>query len=341
MPGHSISTFERSRIICLHQQFWSNHQISETLNIPRSSVIRIIRLFQETGNVNRRPGGGRQTVTNAREDRYIANFVRRNRNITVPAVRTHFRRTFGRLISERTLRRRLAEANLRSRRPLRVPRLTRQHIAARLVWARDHINWLLPQWRNVLFSDESRFGLTSDSRRMRVWREPGRAARLTFATEVVPFQGGTEMFWGGIMYGRRTRLIHIPQTLTGDIYLENVIRPIIQPMREELGENFIFMDDNARPHRARRVQNVLEEAHVQRLDWPANSPDMNPIENVWDMIGRAIFRRQNPPTTRQELIIAVEEEWNTIPQQQLNNLILSMPRRVNSLLQNRGSHTGY
>ena len=161
MPGQSISAFDRSRIVCLHQQGWSNHQISETLGIPRTSVIRIIQLFQETGNVNRRPGGGRPRVTNEREDRYVVNFTRRNRSITVPVLRTHFRRTYGRVISGRTLRRRLASANLRSRRPLRVPRLTRQHIAARLRWAREHINWFLPQWRNVLFSDESRFGLTS------------------------------------------------------------------------------------------------------------------------------------------------------------------------------------
>lgn len=63
MPGYSISTFDKSRIICLHQQFWSNHQISEIPNIPRSSVMRIIQLFQETGNVNRRSGGGRPRVT--------------------------------------------------------------------------------------------------------------------------------------------------------------------------------------------------------------------------------------------------------------------------------------
>ena len=194
MPGHPISGFDRARIIALHQQHWSNHRISARLGIPRSSVIRMIQLFLETGGVNRRPGSGRHRVTDEREDRYIANFVRRNRNISVTAIRTHFRRTYGRLISSPTIRRRLAGANLRSRRPLRVPRLTRAHRAARLEWSRNHRDWLLPQWRTVLFSDESRFGLTSDSRRVRVWREPGRAARLAFPQEVVPYQEGTVMF---------------------------------------------------------------------------------------------------------------------------------------------------
>lgn len=341
MPGHQISGFDRARIIALHQQNWSNHRISASLGIPRTSVIRIVQRFQETGGVNRRPGSGRHRVTDEREDRYLANFVRRNRNITVTAVRTHFRRTYGRFISRPTIRRRLAGANLRSRRPLRVPRLTRAHRAVRLAWGRIHRNWLLPQWRNVLFSDESRFGLTSDSRRVRVWREPGHAARLAFLQEVVPYQGGTVMFWGGIMHGYRTPLIHIPETLTGNIYLENVIRPIVLPRSEEFGPNFIFMDDNARPHRTRRIQHVLAEANVQRMNWPAQSPDMNPIEHMWDMLSEAILRRPNPPITLQELIVAVLEEWNNIPQEQIDNLIRSMPRRVNQCIENRGGHTEY
>lgn len=154
-----------------------------------------MQLFQETGSVKRRPGSGRHRVTDEKE----ANFVRRKRNITVTAVRTHFRRMYGRFISRPTIRRRLAVAKLRSRRPLRVPRLTRAPRAGRLAWGCIHRNWLLPQWRNVLLSNESRFGLTSDSLRVRVWRQPGRSARLAFPQEVVPCQGGTVIFWGAAL----------------------------------------------------------------------------------------------------------------------------------------------
>lgn len=66
------------------------------------------------------------------------------------------------------------------------------------------------------------------------------------------------MFWGGIVFNRRTPLIPINQNMTSQVYIESVIRPIIYPLRDELGDNFIFMDDNARPHRARTVQEVLE-----------------------------------------------------------------------------------
>lgn len=341
MPGNAISAFNRAKIIALHDEGFSNHQISLRFGIPRSSVIRIVHLFEETGSIARRRGTGRSRVTSVREDRYVANFVRRNRSVTVQGVQNHFQRTFHRVISRTTMRRRLTAANLRSRRPLRVPRLLHRHKVARLEWAREHRNWVLEQWRNVLFSDETRIGLVSDSRRQRVWREPGGAERLVFCRETLPYQGGTVMFWGGIMHNRRTPLIPIRQNITGDLYVENIIIPIVYPLRNEIGENFIFQDDNARPHRTRRVQVALDEGNIERMIWPANSPDMNPVEQMWDYVKRAILKRNNPPQTTRDLILAAQEEWNNITQETINNLINSMNRRVTALLHSRGGHTNY
>nr|CAH7728684.1 unnamed protein product [Callosobruchus chinensis] len=138
---------------------------------------------------------------------------------------------FNRVISTATIRRRVLASGLRCRRPLRVPLLTGRHRTARLQWARVHQDWLLAQWRNVLFSDESRFGLVSDDYRERVWRE-------------------------------------------------RVINAIVQPLRNEMADQFIFMDDNAGPHRTRSVQQALGNGNIARIEWPAMSPDMNPIEHV-------------------------------------------------------------
>nr|CAH7758374.1 unnamed protein product [Callosobruchus chinensis] len=213
-----------------------------------------------------------------REDRYIAQLAR-----TVPVLRSQSQSTFNRVISTATIRRRVLASGLRCRRPLRVPLLTARHRTARLQWARAHQDWLLPQWRNVLFSDESRFGL-------------------------------------------------IPGTMTGPYYLQNIINAIIQPLRNEIGDQFIFMDDNARPHRTRAVQQALENGNIARLEWPAMSPDMNPIEHVWDYVSRAIFSRNHPPRSTQELIVAATEEWDSIPKEVINHLIIGMHRRVDALM---------
>nr|CAH7756809.1 unnamed protein product [Callosobruchus chinensis] len=162
-----------------------------------------------------------------------------------------------------------------------MPLLTARHRPARLQWARAHQDWLLLQWRNVLFSDESRFGLVSYDYRERVWRERRGQNRLSTAIGVAPYRGGTQMIWGGIRFNGRTQLIHIPGTMTGAYYLQNIINAMVQPLRDGIGGQFIFMDDNARDTIATTaVQQTLENGNIARLEWPAMSPGMNPIEHV-------------------------------------------------------------
>ncbi|GFT70546.1 DDE_3 domain-containing protein [Trichonephila clavipes] len=99
-----------------------------------------------------------------------------------------------------------------------------------------------------------------------------------------------------------------------------------------MGAEFLFMDDNARPHRASIVDECLQSEDITRMDWPAYSPDLNPIEHVWDMFGRRIATRQPLPTCLSELRRALFDEWCNILQDQIDNLILSMPRRSKNWL---------
>nr|CAH7714083.1 unnamed protein product [Callosobruchus chinensis] len=75
------------------------------------------------------------------------------------------------------------------------------------------------------------------------------------------------------------------------------------------------MDDNARSHRTRAVQQALDNGNIARLEWPAMSPDISPIEHVWDYVSKAIFNRNSPPRSAQERIVAATEEWDNIPQE--------------------------
>lgn len=149
------------------------------------------------------------------------------------------------------------------------------------------------------------------------------------------------MFWAGIMLGRRTPLVPLDGILTGQRYILEVLQPIVRPFRAEFGDQFILLDDNARPHRAEVVQNFLQESDIARMQWPAMSPDMNCIEHAWDMLKRAIAQRPHPPITLQEVIEAAIEEWDRIPQDVLDNLIRGMPRRVRTLLDVHGGHVCY
>ncbi|GFV33318.1 transposable element Tcb1 transposase [Trichonephila clavipes] len=108
-----------------------------------------------------------------------------------------------------------------------------------------------------------------------------------------------------------------------------------------MGAEFLFMDDNARPHRANILDECLQSEDITCMDWPAYSPDLNPIEHVRDMLGRRIAAHQPAPTCLSHLRRALLDEWRNIPQDQITNLILSMPRRCNPCIASSGSHTPY
>ncbi|GFT77462.1 transposable element Tc1 transposase [Trichonephila clavipes] len=130
-------------------------------------------------------------------------------------------------------------------------------------------------------------------------------------------------------------------TMTGQRYIDEVLLPHFLLFRGAVGDKFVFMDDNATCHRTLVVQDCLDSEGMQRLVWPACSPDLNPIENVWDALGRQVAVRNYPPTNKNTLIRALTEEWDKLPQQLLDNFVQSMVRRVECCITLHGGHIPY
>ncbi|GFY35118.1 transposable element Tc1 transposase [Trichonephila clavipes] len=124
------------------------------------------------------------------------------------------------------------------------------------------------------------------------------------------------------MINGRTRLHVVANgTMTGQRYIDEVLLSHVRLFRGAVCDKFVFMDDNATYHRTLAVQDCLDSEGIQRLVWPARSPDLNPIENVWDALGRQVAGRNYPPTNKNTLIRALTEEWDNLPQQLLDNVV--------------------
>ncbi|GFX38741.1 transposable element Tcb2 transposase [Trichonephila clavipes] len=286
--------------------------------------------------------GGRVRSTTPAEDRYIVLSAKRNRRTTTQQVANQFFAASGKQISRKSVARRLRGGELYVRRPVVCVPLTRQHRTARLQWCREHHNWTEQDWACVLFSDESRFSLSSDCRRQLIWRESGTAYRPENIQEKDRYPTCSIMVWAGIMINGRTRLhVVANSTMTGQRYIEEVLLPHVCLFRGAVGDEFVFMDDNATCHRTLAVQDCLDSEGFQRLVWSARSPDLNPIENVWDALGRQVAGRNYPPTNKNTLIRALTEEWDKLPQQLLDNVVQSMVRRVECCITLHGGHIKY
>ncbi|GFW25493.1 transposable element Tcb2 transposase [Trichonephila clavipes] len=174
-------------------------------------------------------------------------------------------------------------------------RLALRYRRDRREWATEHVNWRRNEWSSVLFSDESHFSVQPDNRRIFIWRDRGN------------------------LYIIRE------EPLTARLYRDEVLRTIVIPYAAAIGYDFNLTDDNCRPHRDNLVEDFRFEEGIVRMEWPACSPDMNPIEHAWDALGRRVADREPPLETLQELESALLEECDRIPQLMINSLIDSMP----------------
>ena len=243
-------------------------------------------------------------------------------------------------VYEQTIRNRLREAGIRSRSRARVPRLTLAHRQFRLQFARDHINWTARQWRRVYFSDESRFCLYSNDSRIRTWRRRNERFDRRCIMPVRAYNGGSVMVWGCISVTGRTDLVILPPpAMTSNRYINDVLRPHVLPLRR-LHQNFVFMQDNARPHTANVTRRFFERHDVTLLPHPPNSPDLNPIEHIWDEMERRLRHREEQPHNLNELGEALRQIWNESPQNLIQRCI-NMRERLQAIINQRGGNTRY
>ncbi|GFW42697.1 transposable element Tcb2 transposase [Trichonephila clavipes] len=248
----------------------SQADAARRLNVSRSVVQRVWNQYQSEDSVSRRPVPGQPRATTPAEDRFLALSARRRRTTTVPQlVADHFQAS-GRRISATTVRNRLHNAGLYARRPVVCVPLNGWQRRNRLCWAREHVSWTQQQWASVLFTDESRFTMESDSGRLLIWREQRTRYHQSNTVERHSYRGGGTLVWAGISLGGHTDLhVFHGGTVTGLIYRDEILDPYFRPYSAAIGNDFILMDDNARPHRARIVEEYLEDNDLERMEWPA------------------------------------------------------------------------
>ena len=147
------------------------------------------------------------------------------------------------------------------------------------------------------------------------------------------------MAWTGITAHGRTDLVFVIGTLNAQKNRQDILAYHVLPFIRANGGT--FQQHNARPHVARDNMDYLRRHNIDVLPWPALSPDLSPIEHLWDQLNRRVCKRQQQPQTLDRLQAALTEEWQGIPQVTINRIVASMRRRCVAVINCRGSFTRY
>ena len=312
-------------------------RIAREMGCSQVAIHNLRERSHATGPLGDRLRSGRPRVTSENQDQRIRLIHLRDRWRTATMTSREIIGTHGRQVNPVTIRRRLRAAGLAARRPYRGP-ILRPHIRReRLQWSRIHQRWTMGRWRGVLFTDESRFCLSVADGRCRVWRRRGERYADACVMERDRWGGAAVMVWAGISSTLRTELVFIQGTLTAQRYIDEVLTPHVVPLFNAHPFLHSFQQDNARPHVARVTREFLEEQDFHIMRWTPYSPDLSPIEHLWDELGRRLQQRQ--PQNREQLVRFLREEWEAIPQGTISNLVQSMRRRCTACINARGGHT--
>jgi len=206
-----------------------------------------------------------------------------------------------------------------------------------LEFAKKNINRSNTFWNNIIWSAESKFELLNAKKRKRVWRKRGEGLKGVCIQSTVKHGGGNVLVWGCFSKNGVGELVGVTGIMTGDSYI-NILKENLQKSAEKMGmTTFVLQQDNDPKHKCRVATEFFNDNNINLLEWPAQSPDLNPIEHLWSILDQKVRRsyKSKKVTFMEEL----RKQWELLPKSLLNALVESMLNRLQEVIDNKGGAT--
>lgn len=331
---------ERQTIITLKNVGLSYREIAKKVKVSVSTVFFTVKRHSETGGNSDRKRSGRPKATTESEDKFLRVNSLRDRRLTGQQLQAQLNSGHSTQVSVSTVKRRLRAAGLTGRVAARKPLLRRQNKTKRLAWAMKHRHWTTEDWKKVLWTDESKFQIFGSSRRIFVRRRVGERMVPQCVTSTVKHGGGSVMVWGCFAGSRVGDLYRVRGTLNQNGYHSILQRHAIPSGMRLIGQRFILQQDNDPKHKSKLCQTYLrkkeQDGKLENMEWPAQSPDLNPIELVWDELDRRVKAKQ--PTSATHLWELLQQSWEELSEEYLISIVERMPRVCAAVISAKGGY---
>ncbi|KAG2456860.1 TCB1 transposase, partial [Polypterus senegalus] len=339
MKSKELSVDLQDRIVSRHKSGEGYRKISAALKVPMSTVASIIHKWKKFETTRTFPRAGRPSKLSNRGRRALVCEVTKNPMVTVSELQRSSveggepsrRTTISAVIHQSGLYCRVAR-----RRPL----LSKRHMAAHLEFAKRHLKDSQTMRNKILWSDETKIELFGVNARRHVWRKPGTAHYKANTIPTVKHGGGSIMLWGCFSAAGTGRLIRIKGKMTAAMYRDILAENLLHSALDlRLRRRLIFQQDNDPKHTAKISKEWLQDNSVNVLEWPSQSPDLNPIEYLWRDLKMAVHRRF--PSNLMELERCCKEEWAKLAKDRCAKLVASYSKRLEVVFAAKGASTKY
>jgi transposase len=315
-------------------------EIAKRLNLSRSTIMNYCK---EAGIYGPKNHSGRPKKLSQEASVSLCKAFLHNKVQSLDEGKRLVEKKFNTSISRQTVSNCLTVNKIKCYKKVKKPLLTEKHREKRLLFSNTFSDFSFFDWKNVIWSDECKFALSNTNRKEYCWKRKSDPLKDTHIKKTLKFGGGAIMTWGCITSKGVGRLVKIDGIMTAEKYIEILADGLLGTLEDhdlKLSDT-LFMQDNDPKHTAKRTKEWLHVNQVKLLDWPAQSPDMNPIENLWNIIDQKIRKRKNKPANVNELWEAVQQEWNGLDKQIIRNLYVSMTSRIAALKKAKGGYTKY
>jgi transposase len=325
---------------------WKNNfkiaEIARQMELPDSTIRSFIKRYKETGSIENLPRCGRPSAITERQKRLLVRETTKNRRAPLSELAINT----GLEVSTSTISNYLHNSGIDSYVAAKKPFISEENRKRRLAWCIERANWdVIPEWGSVIWSDESSVEIGRSSRRELVWRRVGERYNLDCLRPTFKSGRKSVMVWGCFVGDRLGPLVVCEEgRMNSNDYIEilqNSLMAFKTTMETEWCTTLIHQDDNAKIHISRKTREWKERNGIESLPWPAQSPDINPIENLWKILKDRIQQRKPFPRTTQQLKVALEEEWGKLEPGILFNLVDSLPRRIKMVIDTKGGPIKY
>ena len=251
--------------------------------------------------------------------------------------------TFSQPVSTQTVRRGLKKTGLKAVVKCKRPFLSKRHMKERMDFALSHQYWTVEDWKRVIWSDETKVNIRGSDGKKWVWKTPGEGLSSRLVDGTFKFGGGGLMIWGCMGWDGVGYASKIDVKMDAKLYVSILEDELQRSLRYwgKTTEEVVFQQDNDPKHTSKKAKAWLNDHGFEVMVWPPQSPDLNPIEHLWFHLKRRLAGYEKPPKGILELWERVQREWEAIDESVCQDLISSMPRRVQAVLKAKGGYTKY